>query len=98
MSGWGNESWGRDPWGSGDAPPIPEGGDGHVPLVMNIGEIPVNGTESVRIEMSPVWRFDNIGATQMRMHVLGEAQNIDIGKSVTIRFRYALSIATALAL
>ncbi len=98
MAGWGQESWGADPWGSGNSPPIPEGGDGHLPLVMNIGEIPVNGTESVRIEMGPVWEFDGIGATQLRIHVLGEAEGIDVGKSVTIRFRYAVSVATALAL
>jgi hypothetical protein len=97
MSGWGQEAWGADPWGSGNSPPIPEGGDGHLPLVMGIGEIPVTGTESVRAEVSPIWRFDNVGATQMRIHVLGEAAGLDVGKTITIRFRYALSVLTALA-
>jgi hypothetical protein len=88
MAKWGSENWGRDPWGGFDVQPspVPIGGDGHLPFVMNIAQtVTFSPTENWQIEMSPNYQFDLTNKTQWIWHFCGDCTNLDAGKTVTIK-------------
>lgn len=67
-----------------------------IPLIMHvISSTTIGGSEVLQNEMEPVFRLDDIGATLLTMHVLGDAGGITAGKTLTIRFHSANNTALA---
>jgi hypothetical protein len=60
---------------------------GRIPFVLHLlTSNNIGGSEVHQIQMTPTFRFDDVGASLLTMRVIGDMTGISAGKSCTIRF------------